>query len=442
VDWELKATKSSDGLMGITYGNGNFFATTFGLHQAIVTSTNGLVWNELPLPSQPLQISGVLHTDGGFLAFGTDFTTNFVQTSPDGVAWTAPQVSNFTSAWKIAYGQGLFVGVRSGNTNYFLLTSADGVTWTNTVLNISFDSGGADIAFGDGIFVIVTASKTYRSKDGVNWSRTLKGASPLQLRKIAYGNGFFSAVGYYEPAPVILTSPDGATWTTHVIQTRNRLVDIVFGNNSFFAVGGGGYIGVIFQSDPVLPPYQVTAFAEYPAAFVPGVEPGGIRIARSGDSAIDIDLKVNLSLAGTAENGVDYRSIGNAVVIPAGQASITIPVVAQGTLQTAWTRTLVLTVEPGEAYTVSASNSASVQIINPGQAPRFRASSTIRLADGTIHVLVDSPAGAVFTVDYSANMRDWQLLTTVTNSAGAVEIEDPTARDREQRFYRARLKTP
>jgi len=270
----------------------------------------------------------------------------------------------------------------------------------------------------------------------------MKGASPLQLRKIAYGNGFFSAVGYYEPAPVILTSPDGVAWTTHVIQTRNRLWDIVFGNNSFFTVGAGADNGVIFQSDPVSPPYQVTALAEYPTAFVPGVEPGRIRIARSGDSAIDIDLKVNLSLAGTAESGADYQSISNAVVIPAGQASITIPVVAQGTLQTAWTRTLVLTVEPGEAYTVSASNSASVQIINPGQAPRFRVSSTTRLADGTIHLLVDSPTGAVFTVDYSANMRDWQLLTTVTNSAGPVEIEDPTARDREQRFYRARLKTP
>lgn len=57
---------------------------------------------------------------------------------------------------------------------------------------------------------------------------------------VAYGNGKFVVTGYFEP--VVLTSPDGVTWTTHTIAPYAYLRGVVWGNGVFVAVGNGGRI--------------------------------------------------------------------------------------------------------------------------------------------------------------------------------------------------------
>ncbi len=58
------------------------------------------------------------------------------------------------------------------------------------------------------------------------------------LRRIAYGNNQFVAVGAYG---TIVTSPDGLAWTSHTLGTDHDLQAITYANNQFVAVGGNNY---------------------------------------------------------------------------------------------------------------------------------------------------------------------------------------------------------
>jgi hypothetical protein len=51
---------------------------------------------------------------------------------------------------------------------------------------------------------------------------------------VAYGDGLFVAVG---SGGVILTSPDGATWTAWTSGTGNDLNGVTYGNGLFVVVG-------------------------------------------------------------------------------------------------------------------------------------------------------------------------------------------------------------
>ena len=61
----------------------------------------------------------------------------------------------------------------------------------------------------------------------------------LYLNGVAYGNSTFVAVGQ---SGTILTSTDGATWTSRTSGTSNYLYDVAFGNSTFVAVGASGTI--------------------------------------------------------------------------------------------------------------------------------------------------------------------------------------------------------
>src|SRR5204862_6420105 len=53
-----------------------------------------------------------------------------------------------------------------------------------------------------------------------------------------------------------------------------------------------------------------------------GRDPGEFTFTRTGDASLD--LTVNYTLGGTAQNGTDYQPSGTSVTIPAGAASATL----------------------------------------------------------------------------------------------------------------------
>ncbi|MEJ1962623.1 MAG: Calx-beta domain-containing protein [Gammaproteobacteria bacterium] len=76
-----------------------------------------------------------------------------------------------------------------------------------------------------------------------------------------------------------------------------------------------------------------------------GADTGTFTVTRTGTTAAA--LTVNLVLSGTATNGVDYQTIANTVVIPAGAASATVTVTPIDDAVVEPAETVVATIQPG-----------------------------------------------------------------------------------------------
>lgn len=155
---------------------------------------------------------------GASVAFGDGvFVTSTGGASSDGDAWVAagappeywtvaamPSVNSEA----LAFGAGRFVMVAGDGTRGYTASTTDGgVTWTEGTAPAT-GSRVADLAFGDGAWVVACDDAIWRSTDGV----TFVEATPPSFngaRAIAYREGFgFAAVG-----ASLWTSPDGVTWT-------------------------------------------------------------------------------------------------------------------------------------------------------------------------------------------------------------------------------------
>jgi hypothetical protein len=63
-------------------------------------------------------------------------------------------------------------------------------------------------------------------------------------------------------------------------------------------------------------------------------------------------------------------------------------------------------------------------------------SNPVRLGDGLFHFTINSPAGAVLTVQASTNLVNWTQIAVVTNTTGTMDFADPASASFPRRFYR------
>jgi hypothetical protein len=76
-----------------------------------------------------------------------------------------------------------------------------------------------------------------KNEPGATWTSRTSQRNPLN--GVTYGNGLFVAVGRNG---IILTSPDGVSWTRQTPPTSNWLYGVTYGNGTFVAVGQSGAI--------------------------------------------------------------------------------------------------------------------------------------------------------------------------------------------------------
>jgi hypothetical protein len=105
----------------------------------------------------------------------------------------------------------------------------------------------------------------------------------------------------------------------------------------------------------------VTVVASDPKAVESPLDQGEFVVARSGP--LDLPLDLMLSLAGSATVGVDYEDLGPLLLqIPAGQASLTLPVIPIADGVDEGEETVVLTLVAAPGATISRPQSATVTI--------------------------------------------------------------------------------
>lgn len=261
VTWAERVPGAGAFLNSAAFGNGTFVVT--GSEDTLFTSTNGVDWMLRAGPGRA-DLSTVRYAASLFVMTSYSYDTNgsrhgSIWTSPEGIDWAERYA--WTDDWftGIAYGNGVFVAV--GSAGVFsvvftarMVTSTDGIVWTPIELQAP---GLFDVAFGNGRFVAIGGGcgrggctrLILTSPDGMSWTPHRSNYDPL-LRRLAYGQGHFTALG---DDGNVHFSTDGVHWINSRAGPANRLSGVGFGQDTFLVVGDNG---AILQSDPltVTPP--------------------------------------------------------------------------------------------------------------------------------------------------------------------------------------------
>ena len=196
------------------------------------------------------------------------------------------------------------------------------------------------------------------------------------------------------------------------------LIDLAPGNYGIQVASQDSSAGLalieVYDLTPTNPP-TVTIAATDASADESGTNRGEFTVTRTGDTALP--LVVNYGVGGSAVNGFDYPPLLGVVTIPAGSASVKIPLSPNPDVQSEGTDTVVLTVATGPGYLIGAQTTATVSIADSPASlyiasvrPTTTATSGTT-ASGTASILLSS-SGTLAAVNVSFS----NLSSTPTNA--------------------------
>jgi hypothetical protein len=181
---------------------------------------------------------------------GTQFVTSnvnglAVQTSPDGINWTAaPNIPVNTNLYDLYFDGSTYWAVSGATGGMQVEKSSDLITWTTVPV------GGSTVGYsiasnGSGTYIVSGdfSQLCYSTDYGVTWTVSTIGwgaVASADIWAVTYGNGVFVAVG---GSGRISTSPDGINWTYRGVNgsgTYFRTVDYNPDLNEFYATNDSG----------------------------------------------------------------------------------------------------------------------------------------------------------------------------------------------------------
>ena len=128
----------------------------------------------------------------------------------------------------LAFGNGIFVGISASQS----AVSTDGINWTTYSLpasGLTYQS----IVFGNGVFSIIGINAlggAASSADGINWATGKAPVSSSFWQGSAYGNGYFIAFSSVSPSYLFAGSHDGRNYTAGA---GVNLLSATYGNGVF-----------------------------------------------------------------------------------------------------------------------------------------------------------------------------------------------------------------
>ncbi len=234
-------------LWSVTYGNGRYVAAGFQ-GPIIITSTDGINWVVLDTeninPTRYLYSTNYINSK--FIAIGyqqleTGKNATMIMTSTDGLKWNTVNLPTTGNLRTLTYGNNKYVAVgQSGE----IQTSPD--TWTWTSITQGVDNNLRSVIYGNGIFITRgDPSILLAAPDGRIWSdRNFDDSDRTFIDGPVFGNNQFVALadtqlGNYKAnnwKPVVLTSPDANNWSQHTLDTGiSNFINskIAYGNGKF-----------------------------------------------------------------------------------------------------------------------------------------------------------------------------------------------------------------
>jgi hypothetical protein len=162
--------------------------------------------------------------------------------------------------------------------------------------------------------------------------------------------------------------------------------------------------------------------------------PGTFTLTRSGDTSNA--LTVNITLSGSATNGVDYQlpngASASTIVIPPGSNSASLNIVPLTSSNAVPGKSVVMTVTDGAGYQAGAPGSASVTVDGNGVQV-----SGITAGAGGPRLSWPATANHTYRILYKNDLQEanWTVAANVLATSGTLTWTDSTAATVPQRFY-------
>ena len=197
-----------------------------------------------PDPTKWLECNGqtVLRASYPKLAVGAPAYTKYD-------AWkTEAYLSGWPASFSFRFGAidpdtGIIVAVARANNAVYRSTDL-GISWTAIPMSFTFPTTGAQICFGNDLFVLMPGSPAgtvcYTSPDGITWTPQTMPSSATWTY-VAWNGSIFVATTSTS-GTVVASSPDGITWTSRTLATSATANDLVVIGTTFVLCFGTGAI--------------------------------------------------------------------------------------------------------------------------------------------------------------------------------------------------------
>jgi hypothetical protein len=221
-----------------------------GHRGTILLSEDGAKWHDIEEGEEGETWRAAAFGNGRFVAVGSYGGVNITGSSTDGEDWqTAEKDAKYVTYIRgLAFGNDLFLGMggdpgAAGDSKPFTTTSTDGLKWSEYA-----PIGGKNIlrraAYGNNTFVAVgDRGRRAASGDGKEWKDAGEVRAIDTLVDVAFGptgsggKGVFAGVGLHG---LRMSSVDGVKWTGRQVgEEGEHLNSIVWSGNQFVAVGAG-----------------------------------------------------------------------------------------------------------------------------------------------------------------------------------------------------------
>ncbi|MEO6003572.1 MAG: FG-GAP-like repeat-containing protein [Opitutus sp.] len=224
---------------------------TGGLAAAVNVTDDTSLTATVPLGavSGPISVtvSSVTGLSTDRLTIAPDWQVRNPSLSADALVGVAKGDDGAAHVTYVAVGSAGDILTSTPDVDHWVRSYSNGSSSTGALTAVIFNSSPhLFVAVGSGGLIVT-------SPDGSTW--TARSAGSANYRSVAYGNGLFVAVS---STTTVATSADGITWSTNTSGTANSNA-IGFGNGVFVAVGNTGAIRTSTNGTSWLSPTSGTA---------------------------------------------------------------------------------------------------------------------------------------------------------------------------------------
>ncbi len=312
---------------------------------------------------------------------GAPSTRTISGTITDGVAPLAGVLVSEGSNNCYTGSDGTYTLANVGTGSRTLSASLAGHTFTpvfTNPVNVSSNVTGADWTAAGSTFV--TLQKTADANEGGsngNFRLTRTGDTTAALAvSVAAITGTATKTTDYTLAPDVasntFTIPAGSATLDIVVAAVNDTAQEGPETIALQLVSGAGYwsgsansvVMTLIDNDTTLP--QVAVTAPDPEAFEAS-NPGAFLFTRTGSTASSLNVAVAWS--GSATNGSDYQTLPATVTIPAGQASVAVPVTVLDDSAAEVPEDIIATINTNAAYVRDSSATTATVTLSDDDTP-------------------------------------------------------------------------